>query len=481
MQVTETLSDGLKRGYKIVVDAAEIARQVDSQLEEVGKQVKMPGFRPGKVPASVVRQRYGKSILGDVVQTTIRTQIQTLLTERNLRPSLEPDVEVKEFAEGDNLEFSLSFEVFPEIPAVALETVSINRPVFEVPAEEIEEGLQRLASRNRKFEPQDAKYKAKEGDVVIIDFIGKRDDVAFPGGTAEGFRLELGSGQFIEGFEAGLVGAKAGESRELQLRFPEEYHNSDLAGQPVTFSVTVKEVQKGAEAKVDDEFAQSIGFENLEGIRNAIKTHLEGEYGSIVRTRLKKELFDRLDELVGFELPQKMVELEFESIWQRLQEARTMGDPSLEGKTDDELKAEYRKIAERRVKLGLLLSDIGAKNNIRVANEEINRAVIQQARQYPGQEQRVIEFYRKNPAHLEDLRGPLFEDKVVDYVLTQVKLTDKQISVEELLNEEGDAAEASEGKAKKPAAKKAKPAKAEGATEEEATEKKTRKAKTAEE
>jgi len=452
MQVTETKTSGLKREFNVRVEANTINEQLDTQLKGMSGRVKIPGFRPGHIPINVLRQRFGKNVFGEVIERTINQSSQRVLKDRNLRAALPPKIEIVSAKEGEVLEFKMEAEILPEVPAVDFGAVALEKPVCKVADKDVDEALNRLADRQKTFKSGEKTAKAKKGSQVIIDFTGKKDGVAFEGGTAKKFALVLGSGQFIPGFEDQLIGSKAGSEVEVKVSFPENYHKEDLAGQPVTFDVLVHEVQEGEKTEVNAEFAKAMGFKDLETLRKAIHDQIDGEYQGISRSKLKKQLFDHLEESISFPIPQGMVDLEFKSIWEKLQMAKQEGDESLASKSDEELKEEYSKIAERRVKLGILLSEIALKNNLQINQDELSRAVMQQASQFPGQERKVFEFYQKNPGHLEELRGPILEEKAVDFIIGKSKVTERTVTAEELASED-DLAPAQESAKKKTAAK----------------------------
>ena len=449
MQIVEKEQKGLSYSYSVTVPAADIAKEQEAELQRIGGKVKIPGFRPGKVPMNVLKSKYGKDVMGDVLQNSINEAVRKLVDEKKVRPALQPDIKITSFEEESDLVFDVNFEVFPQVPALDYDKLTVEELVVEVPESEVQASLERLAKSRQHPHTKDG--AAEKGDVVKIDFLGKRDGVPFDGGKGEGFQLELGSGQFIPGFEEQLIGAKVGDKVEVNVTFPEQYHSKSLAGQPATFDVTVHEVAYLHTPEINDNFAQSIGFEDLGKLTDAVKEQLGAEFKNASRTKAKKQLFDLLDETLSYEIPQGMLKLERESILQQVEQAKQAGDPDLKDKSEDELKEEYEAIAKRRVKLGILLSEIGRSNNIQITREEISAAVMNQARNYPGQEDKVFDFYRKNPQQLEELRGPILEEKAVDFILSKVKRTQVPTTIEALMGED----EAAEAKpAKKKAAKK---------------------------
>jgi trigger factor len=450
MQITEKEHKGLSYSFAVTVPAADIEKEVEAELNRIGGKVKVSGFRPGKVPMNILKQKYGKDVMGDVLQTSINNATRKLVEDKKLRPALQPDVKITSFEEGKDLSFDVELEVFPEVPALDFDKITVDELTVDVPETEVQTSLERLAKS--RTHPHTKEGKAEKGDVVKIDFVGKRDGVAFPGGTGNGFQLELGSGQFIPGFEEQLIGSAAGDKVDVKVTFPKEYHSKDLAGAEATFDVTVHEVAYLHTPEIDEKLATNLGFETLDKLKDAVKEQLGAEFTRAGRNKAKKQLFDLLDEKLKFEIPQNMLKLERESILKQVEEAKKAGDPELKDKSEDEIKKEYEKIAERRVKLGILLSEIGRTNNLQVTREELSAAVMNQARNYPGQEDKVFEFYRKNPAQLDDLRGPILEEKAVDFLLGKVKRNKVATTIEALMGE--DEAEAEAKPAKKKAAKK---------------------------
>ena len=463
MQVTELSSEGLKKNYKIVVDKARIESQMEVELKAAGEQVKIPGFRPGYIPMKILKQRYGKSVQGDVLKEVINQVTNEVITEKKHRPALTPQINIEAYKEGEDLAFTVAFEVFPEMPEIDFAAITLNRKTYDIADENIDTMLGNIAKGNHKKVRAKEGSKAALGNIVVIDFKGSVDGVVFPGGTASNFELELGSNQFIEGFEAQLVGTKEGDERTVTVTFPKAYHAKELAGKEAEFAVTVHEIHDKEPAEIDDAFAKSKGFTDLETFRKSVRGQMAKEYDGVVRNHLKKELFDILDEKCDMELPQGMVDVEFDTIWQRLQEAKKQGDESLADKSDDDLSVEYKEVAKRRVKLGLLLAEIGSKNKLEITREELSRAIMQQASMFPGEENKVIEFYRKNPDRMKDLQGPILEEKAVDFILSKVKMVDEKVSVEELLAEDDNAD--SDTKSKSKPAKKSAPKKKKAASE----------------
>ena len=451
MQVTELSAEGLKREYKVVVEAAEIEGQVAHRLEELKGRIRMPGFRPGKVPIALLRKQYGRSVMGEVLEQVVNRGSQKAIADHELRPALRPKIEVTSFDEGADLEFTMALEVLPDVPEVDLKKIELTRPVADVGEETIAGALDRFTRRFQEYEPLAEPRPSRTGDRVIIDFEGRIDGEVFEGGKAEDVPLVLGAGFMLPGFEDQLTGVEAGADVTIQAEFPEAYPNSDLAGKAATFAVKVKEVSQPKPLVLDDDLAKGQGFEDLDALRTAIRDSIGREYAQVSRAKVKRALLDHLAEHYRFQVPAGMVDLEFEAIWKQLKEELERGGEALaEGKSEEELKEEYRAIAERRVRLGLILSDIGQKNELKVEQHELNAAIMDQARRYPGQEQKVLDFFRKNPSAVEHLRAPLYEDKVVDFILQMANVSERQVTPEALMadpdtEEEGSHADGSSG------------------------------------
>jgi trigger factor len=441
MQVTETLSDGLKRAYSVIVPAADIASRRTARLTEVGKTLRLPGFRPGKVPLPVVRQRYGTAVIAEVLEESVNQATQQVISDRGLRPAMQPKVSVTSedvaATEPKDLEFNVELEVLPEIAMPEFSDIALTRLKSEVSAESVDKALHELAIRNRDLVDVEEDRGAATGEVLVVDFVGKVDGTAFPGGAATDMNVEIGGTGFIPGFTEQLEGMKAGEARTIEVTFPADYGVPDLAGKAATFDVTAKKLRRPVEPVMDDEFGKKIGFENLDEVRQAITERMQREYDQLSRLRLKRQLLDALAERASFAPPEGMVQAEFDQIWQRLEADRKEGKLDDEDKEKDEetLKAEYRAIADRRVRLGLLLAEIGRANGITVTADEMTRAMRAEAMRYPGQEAQVMEFFRKNPQVTDNLRGPIFEEKVVDYAVELARVTDQTVTPEELAKE----------------------------------------------
>ncbi|MGN6772779.1 MAG: trigger factor [Rhizobiaceae bacterium] len=469
MQVTETLNTGLKREIKVVVPAGDMESKLMARLTDAKDKVKLNGFRPGKVPVQHLRKMYGKSFMAEVVNEVLNDSARSILADRGEKAAMQPEITMTEdekeaekvLSGGADFEFSLAYEIIPPIEIKDFSGIKVTRQVYDVPESEIEEQMQRVAESARTYEPKTG--KAENGDRVTMDFVGTIDGEAFEGGSAEDQALVLGSNQFIPGFEDQLVGVKAGDEKVVKVSFPEDYGAAHLAGKAAEFAVKVKEVAKPNELKLDDELAKNLGLESLERLHDLVKSQIESQFGSLTRQKVKRELLDRLDESYKFEAPSKLVDAEFENIWRQVtneleQTGKTFAD---EDTTEEEAREEYRSLAERRVRLGLVLAQIGEKAEIQITDDEMQRALIEYVRGVPANQQReVFEFYRDNPNALANLRAPLFEEKVVDHMLTQIDVTDKSVSKEALMADDED--EASAKPAKKAASKK-KEAKAEAA------------------
>lgn len=436
VQIKETENKGLKRAYAVVVPASEIDKEVAKQLQQVGRTAKIPGFRPGKIPEKVLRQRYGQSVMGDVINSAVNNASGEVMEKHKLTPALQPDIKITKFEEGGDLCFDMTLEIMPESPTLELGKIEIEKPVGEVEEAKIKEALERIATSNRDLKEKAKDAKAAKGDTVRIDFKGFLGDEAFKGGEGKNFNLELGSGQFIPGFEDQLIGAKAGDDVTVNVTFPKDYHSEDLKGKKTRFEVKVHAVLEAIEPEVNDEFAKSLGMESLAKLKDAIRESIQRDFDALARNRMKKHLFDELDKKAKFEVPEAMKKLEFDSIWAQVEQAKKAGDAAVKGKSDEALKKEYDAIADRRVRLGIYLSQTAGRNNLTVDRSDLSRAVMEQARMYPGQEGKIIEFYQKHPEQLAELRGPILEDKAVDFILTQVKLKEKKLSLEALMEEQ---------------------------------------------
>ncbi|MEP7210361.1 MAG: trigger factor [Alphaproteobacteria bacterium] len=445
MNVTETKSEGLSREFRVNIPAGELAAKLSAKIQEIQPQVQLKGFRPGKVPTAHIRKMFGKSLMGEIVQNTLEETSQKALDEKSLRPAARPSIQLDSPADkvinGEaDLEFNMQVEVMPEFTPADVSDIEVERMVATATDEEIADALKRLAEGNKTYEAREEGAAAEKGDAVVIDFIGKIDGVAFDGGTAEGQTIVLGDGRFIAGFEDQLIAAKAGDDVEVNVTFPENYQVDTLKGKPAVFDVKVKEVKAPKTPEMNDEFAQSLGLPDMEKVREAIKAQIDGELAQASRQQVKRVLLDALDTRHSFDLPPMMVKAEFDQIWAQLEEEKKNDRLSEEdkSKSDADLKTEYEKIAQRRVRLGLLLAEIGRRDNLEITNDELSQALRQEASRYPGQEQAVVEFYRTNPNALAQLRAPIYEEKVVDLILSKAKVTDKTVTREELMKEIGE-------------------------------------------
>ncbi|WP_288936310.1 trigger factor [uncultured Sphingomonas sp.] len=435
MQTVETLNEGPKRAYTLTITAKDIDAKVDAEVKRVAPQVRMPGFRPGKVPANLVRKMHGEALAADALNSAIQQGVQALIADKGLRPAMQPSVELNEgYAPGKDAEVKVELEVLPTVPTPAIDALKLERLTVPVADALVDEQLQKFADQSKRWD--DAGDKAAEmGDLVTVDFVGKTSDgVAFDGGTGTDMGVELGSGRLIPGFEEQLVGVKAGEEKTLNVTFPEDYGAANLAGQPATFDITVKSVKTAGESKIDEDLAKNLGLESLEQLRGLIKGQIEQEHNGLTRTHMKRKLLDQLAEGHDFEVPPSMVEAEFQQIWHQLEhEASHEEDPQaalaeMEAERDD-----YRKIAERRVRLGLLLSEIGQANGVEISSQEMNRLIAQAAQQYgPEDRQRFIQYVQQEPMAAAQLRAPLYEDKVVDFLFDKAEISDREATREEL-------------------------------------------------
>ena len=468
MQIEELLIDGLKHEYKITVPAKDLDARMDAILTEFRATAKIKGFRPGKAPLSLLKRMHGERAQGQLLNETMQETSAKLFEEKKLKPAMRPEIDmVAEYDDGKDLEYKLTIEVLPEIDVEAFKAPALERWVVEVDEKAIDAFVERIASQQKSFKKAAKTAKADQGDAVLINYVGRVDGEEFEGGAGEDFQLELGSGMFIPGFEEQLVGAKAGDNKVLPVTFPEQYQAENLAGKAAEFTVDVLEVRKPTEAKVDEDLAKNMGFDDLATLRSSVKEQLEADNAGLTRAHMKRGLLDALAEEYDFAVPAGMVDLEFGQIWQQIQQdAINSGEATaedFEGMDEPADKAEadeFRAIAERRVRLGLLLSEIGVANKVEVNQEEVNKRVIEEARRFPGQEAQVFEYFQKNEEARAQLRAPIFEEKVVDFVIESAKLTDKSVTRDELeaavraLDEE-EANPGADKSRKKPAAKKA--------------------------
>lgn len=444
MQVTETLNEGLKREIAIVVPAKDMMAKRDERLVDLKDRVRINGFRPGKVPLSHVTKLYGKSVMGELVNETIDAETKNMLAERKEKAAQQPKItmtedeaEAEEILDGKkDFEFKVEYEVIPPFEIASFDEIKIERPITEIAEEEITEQIERIAENNATYETK--KGKAAKKDRVTMDYVGKIDGEPFEGGADENANLVLGSNSFIPGFEDQLIGTKAGDELEVKLSFPDDYGAEHLAGKEATFDVHVHEVAKPGKTELNDEFAKTLGLDDLDKLKEVVKGQIESQYGIHTRQKVKRQLLDKLDELHQFELPAGMVEQEFDNIWQQIttdlnQAGKTFED---EDTTEEKAKEDYMKLAERRVRLGLVLAEIGEAAKVEVTEEEMQKALMQQVQNYPGQEQQIYEFFQKNPDAVGGLRAPIFEEKVVDHILENASVEDKVVSKEELMKDD---------------------------------------------
>jgi trigger factor len=446
MQVTETLAEGLKHEFQISVPAADLDAKADARLVDLKGKVRINGFRPGKVPVSHLKKVYGRSVMAETIDQTIRDTNTQIFTERGFRLATEPKItmpteekEVEQLLSGQSdLTYTVSIEVVPTIKLADFKTFALEKPVADVSDAEVNEAIQRIADQNRSYGPKGEGAKAETGDRVTINFKGSIDGVPFEGGTGENIQVVIGAGQFIPGFEEQLIGIGAGEARTLKVSFPKNYASEKLAGKPAEFETTANVIEKPLPTEINDELAKALGLESLDKLKEAVRGRLGAEFAGATRQRVKRALLDRLDENHQFEAPSSLIDDEFNLMWTSIKaemesSGKTFAD---ENTTEEAAKEEYRKIADRRVRLGLVLSEIGEKNKITVTDDEVGRAVIERARQMPGREKEVWDYYRSNAQALAQLRAPIFEDKVVDFILELANVTEKKVSREELFKDD---------------------------------------------
>jgi trigger factor len=445
MQVTQTLSEGLKREYKVVLAAQDLATRVEGQLAGIQSKAQIKGFRPGKVPVTHLKRLYGRSIMAEVVQEAVNDANRQIIEENSLRLAGTPKIELPDdqaelqqaFEAKADLSYIVAIEVLPTIEIGTFEDIVIERLVADIPEEDVDAAVKNLADRNRPFAPKEGEAIAEKGDKVTIDFIGTVDGEAFQGGSANDVDLVLGAGSFLPGFEDQIAGMKFNETQTISVTFPETYSELKLAGKPAHFAVTVKAIAAPGELAVDDEFAKGLGFEDLAKMREAVRASFERDYASQSRRKWKRELLDQLDKKYAFDLPQQLVEREFELIWGQAENERKSTGRSFadDATTEEAERAEYRAIAERRVRLGLALAEIGDRAGVKVSEDEVTQVLYERARSFPGREKQFVEYYRKNSELMNEIRGPIFEEKVVSHILAQAKVTDRQVSKDELRQE----------------------------------------------
>ncbi|QQG37399.1 MAG: trigger factor [Micavibrio aeruginosavorus] len=451
MQAKELKREDLIIQYEVTVSAQDIDRHVDDRLKEVGKTMKMAGFRPGKVPLDILKKRYGKAVMGEVLEMAVNEASAKVIQDNNLRPALQPKIEVKEFDDGKDLVYTMAIELLPDFKVMDLKSIKVEKPVAKVEKKTVDETLERIAKSNRETEAVTEDRATKKGDILLIDFHGRtaKDNKPHPGMHAHDAQLELGSGQFIPGFEDQLVGKKVGDKVEVKVTFPEAYHAAELAGQDAIFDTEIKSILQAKATEINDDFAKKLGLDSEKALREIIEKQVQTEYDGLSRQKVKRALLDALDDAHDFEIPAGMKDMEYQNILMQVKMERQSelvdGELKLSGEEEEELHA----IAERRVRLGLVLSEVGRANNVQITDQEMQRAVIAEAQRYPGQEAQVFEYYRKNRQALEALRAPVFEDKVVDFILELATVTDKAVSVEDLSKEEEEESYLEKKKGKK--------------------------------
>ena len=444
MQVVEKSNEGLSRVLAVTIPAAELNEKLDAKIKEVAPQMKLKGFRPGKVPAMHVRKTYGRDLMGEIVNAALNESSQKALDEAKFRPAAPAEMKLvsdmeKVVAGQEDLTYEMALEVMPDFTPVDVKTLKLSRPVYEASDADLDEALKELAGQSKTYADKTGKtVKAVEGDQVTIDFVGKVDGEVFEGGSMNDADLVIGSNRFIPGFEEQLKGVKVGDEKTLNVTFPTDYGAAHLAGKAATFDVTVKAIKAEAETEIDDAFASRLGLESLEKLKELMRGNLNQQYSAAARFKLKRGLLDQLDGAHSFDLPPKMVEAEFDGIWRQVEADKAAGrlDAEDAAKSEDELRLEYRKISERRVRLGLVLAEIGRANNVQVTDQELNQALMAEARNYPGQEREVLEFYRKNPNAAAQMRAPVYEEKVCELIFSQAEVTDAPISKEDLLKDD---------------------------------------------
>ncbi len=442
MECVET-SEGLSRMYKVSVPKADLQKRFDERIEEIRPQMNLKGFRPGKVPASHVKKMFGKDIMGEVVQALVQETSQKAIEDADVRPAGQPEMHMESDMEKvlggeEDLAYHMHLDIMPDFEPVDIKKLTLTKPVAEINDDEIEARLTQIAEANPKYDKRAKTAKARKDDAVVIDFLGKLDGEPFEGGAAEEHTLVLGSNSFIPGFEDQLIGVKAGDEKDVEVTFPEQYQAEHLAGKAAVFEVKVHEVRAPKTPDLDEEFATGLGLESLDKLKELVSDQIKSEFDGASRAKAKRNLLDVLDEKHDFDLPPKMVEQEFNQIWQQVQAEMDAGRTPEEdkGKSEDDLKAEYGKIAERRVRLGLVLAEIGRIAEIQIDEQEVQQALIREARNFPGQERQVIEFFQKDPNAMAQLRAPIYEDKVVDHILETAKVKEETVSKEELLKED---------------------------------------------
>lgn len=437
MKVKELKADGLQKKYAVTIENEEFENKVDAKLDHIAKTTKIPGFRPGKAPKEMLKQKYRSSVLGEALDEVINEAVNKLIKDNNLRLAMQPNVKIGKFEDGKDIEFEATAELMPEIKLGDFSKISVEKLTADVPEEEVKKAMDYIVhSRRETVKVEDAAYAAKKGDSVVIDFVGSVDGDEFPGGKGNGYPLELGSNTFIPGFEDQLMGVKAGDKVDVKVKFPDNYHAKNLAGKDAVFAVEVKAIRQPKEIEINDEFAKSVGEKDLASLKENIKKRIAGDYENAAKLKLKRQLLDKLDEAYSFEVPAGLVDAEFKSIEEQYQRAKKLNqlDEHEKNTPEKDLMEEYKKIATRRVKLGLLLSEAGEEAKIKITPEDINAAIMNEAKKYPGQEKVVFDYYLKNAQAVEALKAPVMEEKLIEHVLGKVTVSEKKVSVEELYN-----------------------------------------------
>lgn len=452
MNVKEEKTKGLNKKYNVTLAAADFANAVDKKLEQVAKTVKLAGFRAGHAPKAMINQKYRPSVLGEVLDDMIRDAVNEVIANNKLRPAVTPDIKIEKFEDGKDVEFTVEVEVLPEIKVGDFSKITLNKYVAKVPAEEIEKAVKYMVDSRRDSAKVEEDRATKKGDIAVIDFVGSIDGVEFQGGKGNSYPLELGSNSFIPGYEDQLIGKKAGETVEVKTTFPADYHAKDLAGKEALFVTTIKEIREYKPAELNDEFAKSMGAKDVADLKSKIEARILEDYNATSRIKLKRDLLDALDKEYNFEVPQKLIDAEYAAIEKQYQDAKAKNqlDESEKARDEKDVLAEYKEIALRRVKLGLLLSEIGADAKLQLSADDVNKAIMNEAKRYPGQEKMVLDYYVKNKEAVEALKAPAYEEKIVDYVLEKANVGDKEVSVEELYDF-SDGSAKKESKAKKSA------------------------------
>ena len=434
MKFTLNRSNGLTQEYKAVISSSDFEKEVDSKIERIAKNTKIAGFRPGKAPKAMLKQKYRTSVLGEVLDEMLKNGAEEIIKENKLRPAVMPEIKLTAFADGKDIEFEVVVELLPEIKVGDFSNITLDKFTSEVPAEEVEKAIKYVAQARKETVDVVENRPTKLGDIAVIDFVGSVDGVEFNGGKGTDYPLELGSNSFIPGFEDQLVGKNKGDKVDVNVTFPENYHAKDLAGKAAVFAVEIKQIKEPKEVEINDEFAKSLGEESLEALRTKVVERIKADYENASKMKLKRALLDVLDKEYSFEIPSKLVNAEYDGIVKQYEQAKKYNqlDEYEKAKSEEDLLNEYKEIAARRVKLGLLLSEVGLNAKLNITPEDINNAIINEAKKYPGQEKAVFDYYLKNKEAVEALKAPVFEEKIVDYVLGQVKLNEKVVPVEEL-------------------------------------------------